>query len=284
MASSVKPHMSPTFPKRGKATDDESESDRQFVAALARGLQILACFDKGRVELGSAEIAALTGLPQPTVWRLCYTLVKCGYLVQTHNDKLRIGLGILRLGHSALWSANRRELVLQQMQQLAHQAECAVSLAIPDRNDMLIIERSTPQTMLILNLEIGSRLPIATTAMGWAYLAALPDGRRREAIRELRLTRNRELREDIESAVAQYRQRGYVSNPSRFHPEVNAIAVPIVVPESGQILAINCGGPASVADMDRLERGVAPRLVALADSVAQALNSSDFTALKAVRT
>lgn len=270
----VKPSM--PSPSRKRAGNESLETDRQFVTALARGLQILACFDSGHMELGTAELAALTNLPQPTVWRLCYTLIKCGYLVQnTSNEKLRVGLGILRLGHSALWSVNRRELVLQQMQQLAHEAECAISLAVPKRNDMLIIERCTPQTMLILNLDVGSRLPIATTAMGWAYLAALTDDKRAPVIKTLRLPRNQHLREDIDAAVAQYRKCGYVSNASRFHPNINAIAVPIVTPGSDQVLAINCGGPASVVRMDRLEREIAPPLIALAAAAAQAISGSD---------
>lgn len=50
------------------------EEDRQFVASLAKGLEVLRCFTPARPELGTSEIARLTGMPQPTVWRLCYTL------------------------------------------------------------------------------------------------------------------------------------------------------------------------------------------------------------------
>jgi DNA-binding IclR family transcriptional regulator len=60
---------------------DIEGADRQYVTALARGLEILRCFSALKPELGTTEIAQLTGLPQPTVWRLCHTLIKCGYLV-----------------------------------------------------------------------------------------------------------------------------------------------------------------------------------------------------------
>ena len=74
-------------------------ADRQYVTALARGLEILRCFGARKPELGTTEIAQLTGLPQPTVWRLCHTLIKCGYLAPSPGkDKLRIGAGVLSLG------------------------------------------------------------------------------------------------------------------------------------------------------------------------------------------
>ena len=262
----------------GKApVEDSAEVDRQFVSALARGLDILCCFDAAHPELGSAEIAEMTGLPQPTVWRLCYTLVKCGYLVQSaRNERFRIGLGVLGLGHSTVWSANRRDLVLQEMQQVAHMSDCAVSLAIPDKGDMLIIERCTPQSMLIVNLQVGSRLPMATSAMGWAYLAALPEERRQALIKALGLSRNQAAKKDIDDAVSLFRKKGYVTNAARFHPEINAIAVPVAMPDSAQFLAINCGGPASVATIRMLEKDIAPRLVALAHSIGRALNAADF--------
>ena len=56
---------------RPAASDTAASPDaRAQVTALARGLQILQCFTTSRKQLGSAEIARLTGLPQPTAWRL----------------------------------------------------------------------------------------------------------------------------------------------------------------------------------------------------------------------
>ena len=48
--------------------------DRQFVTALARGLEILRCFQAGDPALGNQDIAERTGLPKPTVSRLTHTL------------------------------------------------------------------------------------------------------------------------------------------------------------------------------------------------------------------
>ncbi len=57
-----------------------SGKDRQFVTALARGLDILRAFHAGEGMLGNQEIAHRTGLPKPTVARLTHTLTELGYL------------------------------------------------------------------------------------------------------------------------------------------------------------------------------------------------------------
>ena len=54
--------------------------DRQFVTALARGLDILRAFTPRHPVLGNNEIAQRAHLPKPTVTRLTYTLTQLGYL------------------------------------------------------------------------------------------------------------------------------------------------------------------------------------------------------------
>ena len=44
--------------------------ERQFVLALARGLEILRSFEPGDRLLGNQDISRRTGLPKPTVSRL----------------------------------------------------------------------------------------------------------------------------------------------------------------------------------------------------------------------
>src|SRR5215813_1294806 len=55
-------------------TEGLPSKDRQFVTALARGLDILRAFHAGEGMLGNQEIAHRTGLPKPTVARLTHTL------------------------------------------------------------------------------------------------------------------------------------------------------------------------------------------------------------------
>ena len=77
--------------------------DRQFVTALARGLEILRCFNPGERYLGVTELARRTGLPKPTVSRLAGTLTKLGYLsFSGHYGQYQLAPGVLSLGYAAM--------------------------------------------------------------------------------------------------------------------------------------------------------------------------------------
>src|ERR1700745_3177605 len=58
----------------------KTATDRSFVVALSRGLDVLRAFHPNDGLLGNQELAARTKLPKPTVSRLTYTLTKLGYL------------------------------------------------------------------------------------------------------------------------------------------------------------------------------------------------------------
>ena len=90
---------------------DEPPDDRQFVTALARGLDILRCFTVGDRALSNGDIAKRTGLPKSTVSRLTYTLTQLGYLHPAQGNGYRIGPSVLSLGYvaaSSLRSASRK--------------------------------------------------------------------------------------------------------------------------------------------------------------------------------
>src|ERR1700761_9381206 len=63
-----------------KRSAKKGATDRSFVVALSRGLDVLRAFQPHDGLLGNQEIAARTNLPKPTVSRLTYTLTKLGYL------------------------------------------------------------------------------------------------------------------------------------------------------------------------------------------------------------
>ena len=65
-------------PRKEKPEDDEQ--DRDFVVALARGLELLRAFRCEGEALGNRDLAERAALSKSTVSRLTYTLHKLGYL------------------------------------------------------------------------------------------------------------------------------------------------------------------------------------------------------------
>lgn len=258
----------------GRARARKPATDRQFVTAVGRGLAVLRCFDAQHVQLGTTEIAQMTRMPQPTVWRLCYTLQQLGYLVQSPDnpDELRIGMAVLGLGQSSLRSPEISEMALPEMTRIAKLSGAAVSLAVHDQNDMLIIQRAQGDGPLLMNLTIGSRLPLATSSAGCAYIAALPADEKDETMTRLQPLHAGKwsgLRAAIESASAGYLSHGFVLNEGVYHPNVNAVAAAAVDRSGMPQYVVNCGGPDLKPKMLRNEIG--PAVAGLARKITLAL-------------
>lgn len=266
--------MQQVVPSPGSA----DAKDRQFVTALARGVEVLRCFTPARPELGTTEIAEMIGLPQSTVWRLCHTLQRLGLLVQGRDpQRLRPGYGVLALGVATLVKGNVAEAAEPGMKEIANRFGVAVSLAARDRDAMVIVARAEAPTILRLALSVGSTLPIATSALGWAWLAGLGAAERRQAIARLRRAAGTAWPAhgaDIEAALACHARDGFVFNLRRFHPDVNAIGVPVVAPDGRRVMALNCGGAVSVATPEKLAGPIADALKDLAARLAPALDGA----------
>ncbi len=252
--------------------------DRQFVTALARGLQILGCFTVSQPELSGSEIAKLTGLPQPTVWRLCHTMLELGTLVAVAGDKMRPGMGALRLGYSAVAGLSITELAYPHMQELATQFGAACGLATRDKLDMVFVERREGRNQLLLNLRVGSAVPIASSALGWAYLAGLKSTERTEVIKEIR-TDNPELwnqvKREFNKALAEYSSSGYIMNAGAFHKAYNTVAVPIVRQDGSIPYVLNCGSAVATVSERVFRKSVAPKLMDLAQMLESILRERD---------
>jgi DNA-binding IclR family transcriptional regulator len=268
--------------KPGSKTAVEAESeiaqekDRQFVTALARGLDVLRCFTRATPALGTADIARLTGLAQPTVWRLCYTLIQEGYLVQTdRGGKLRPGISVLGLGQSAIASMPIAELARADMQALASRYQCAVSLGMRDRHYMVYMQRMQGSQIILRDLEVGSRVPLSSSATGWAYLAGLPEDEREKLFKELEEIDKKNwptLLPKIKQSIAQYKRTGFIINKGSLHEQINAVAVPVVSSDGNVLLSLSAGGISLVFNDETLVK-VGNELKRLATRFASALDT-----------
>jgi len=249
--------------------------DRQFVTALARGLELLRAFVPNEGPLGNQEIAHRTGLPKPTVSRLAHTLTRLGYLNYLERlEKYQLGTAVLSLGYAVLANLGIRMIARPFMQELADYAGASVSLGSRDRLNMVYIEHCRPDTPITLRLDLGSRIPLATTAMGRALLAALPEDERgylMEHVAEAEPRHWPRIKAGIEQAVEDYRTRGFTLSAGDWQRDVHAVGVALKPPDGSPILALNCGGPAFLYDRKRLVNDFGPRLVNLVRNVEAAI-------------
>jgi DNA-binding IclR family transcriptional regulator len=253
---------------RGRANGG---SDRKFVSALARGLEVLRAFTPTEGLLGNGELVARTGLPKPTVTRLTYTLTKLGYLTYVERlGKYQLAPAALALGYSALANMRIRQIARGPMQKLADYADASVALGTRDRLDLIYVEHCRSKQGMMLRLGLGSRIPIATTAMGRALIAGLPETERDWLLGYLRRDAGKgwpKLRVGIERAIEDVATRGFTLALGEWERDINAVGVPLLAPDGSGAFAFNCGAPSFHFTRDRLERDIGPRLVNLVRNV-----------------
>jgi DNA-binding IclR family transcriptional regulator len=242
--------------------------DRHFVGALARGLEVLACFRKGETLLGNQDIAARCKLPKSTVSRLTYTLTKLGYLHYVESvAKYRLGTAVLALGTSMLARLDVRNVAKPQMEELAIFAKASVGLGARDRLSMVYVECVRGATTISLTVDVGSRISVSTSAMGRAFLAACTPEEREPILEEIRSLDNvnwPKTRGAIEEAIEDHRTLGCTRSFGDWHETVNAIAVGFRPGGGLPPMAVNCGAPAMVAKPEWFLESVRPSLISLA--------------------
>lgn len=259
-------------------TDQDHPSDRKFVSALARGLEVLRCFRPGEVALSNNEISERTGLPKPTVTRLTHTLRKLGYLIYSEaSGKYHLGAGVLSLGYGVLSGMEMRARAASYMDDLCAGPNPHVTIALAERHRLSAVYvdvRRSNQTVA-LTMNIGARLPLGQSAIGRAIFAAMPADERKHMLNLLEQEEPQRIdqtRAAVEQAVEQIAEQGYCTSFGEWRPEVNGIAAPIVSPDGSRIFAINVGGPSFLVTPDDLIKEYGARLAAVARSLSLSRN------------
>jgi len=249
--------------------------DRQFVTALARGLELLRCFGPGDRWLGNQELARRTGLPKPTVSRLAHTLTRLGYLRHSRaQEQYALGTAVLSLGYSLLAQLDVRRVARPLMQALAEQAGVSVNLGVRDRRGMVYLDTYRSASTFTVQLEAGSRIPMAVTSMGRAYLCGVPEPERQALLAQLREEDGAgwpEAKRGIDRALRDYRRHGLCFSLGDWRKEIHAVAAPLPPGEDGEVLVFSASGAAFQVGREKLEREIGPRLKNLVDNVSSAL-------------
>src|SRR5438552_1902418 len=130
------------------------------------------------------------------------------------------------------WSTEARRGV-GAAQASGHDRKFVVALALGsrDRLNLIYIEHCRSSASLMLRLDLGARIPIATTAMGRALLAATPEKERvwlMDHIARREGERWPKVRAGIEQAIKDFTAQGFAISVGDWQPDVRAVGVPLV--------------------------------------------------------
>lgn len=252
----------------------EEEKDRNFVTALARGLDVLRCFRPNETELTNNDISERTGLPKPTVSRLTHTLCKLDYLIaDARTGTYRLSAGVLQLGYGVLSGMEIGDRAADAMRELQNGPNSFITCAMAERHRLdavyIAVQRSREEISLIMR--VGSRLPLFFSAIGRAILVGMNEADR-NAVIEYANTQDpdgHDIRmKGLEHALQEYESLGFCTGYGDWRADVNGIAVPVFSLNGDRVYGLNVGGPSFHVKRKQLETHYADLLI----KAAQALN------------
>lgn len=242
----------------------------EAVVSLRRGLEILRTFQSDDGLLSRHEIAQRTGLPNTTTTRLIHTLVTLGYLsrVGLHGG-YRPGPSVLALGHALIEALPFRRIARPLMQRFALDFNVWVTLGAAEGDNILVLEHVASARAPDLQIRPGSLLPIASTALGRAYLWAMVSESRADA-RETRRHGNaieERLAPGLRAAIRELDQYGFCTTSGRWRREILEVGTPIVVGNGHPVLALACGSMNLTTNARVLAEKFGPALLSVATDI-----------------
>ena len=244
--------------------------DRKFIWSIARTMQLLQAFRPEEGALGNGDLSERTGIAKATVSRITYTLTELGYLERTRNRQYLPTSNLLSLSHSVLGSFRIRQLAQRKMQEIANLAGGTVGISWPDKYTMIYIAASIATTSDDLMPEIGTRMSMAKSAAGRAYLSTLDDDALRVLFDRWAVFYGAEwpeLEDRVRAAIADVQDKGFCIVEGEWRKNVRGVATPVFDRDHDTWLALNCGGPAFDLDRARIEADIGPRMVHFAQSL-----------------
>jgi DNA-binding IclR family transcriptional regulator len=151
---------------------NKPSSSIQVIDRSARLMEAIAsCDGPASLKILSAE----TELHPSTAFRILGSLIEVGFVERDSAGHYFIGRKISHLANSVRRGADLRLEAIGVMEQLRDEISETINLTVREGDEVIYIERATPNRMMRVEQVIGSRAPLHVTAVGKLMLAELGD-------------------------------------------------------------------------------------------------------------
>lgn len=244
------------------------------VQSIGRAFELLECLADAGGELGLSELAAVTGLPLPTIHRIIRTLVAGGYVRQEATRRYALGPRLIRLGDTAgrMFGTRARPFLASLVDATGETA----NLAMLDGDEIVYVAQVPSRHSMRMFTEVGRRVLPHCTAVGKVLLAQLPPERVRALLARTGMPRHTEHTiTDPEVFLAQLpgiARQGWALDDGEQEPGVRCLAA--AVPHGTALAAVSVSGPAARVTEEARGR-IVPALTVVAARLADAMRAGD---------
>jgi IclR family acetate operon transcriptional repressor len=246
------------------------------VQTVQRALQLLEVIADNGEALNVTALAALSGLPLPTVHRLLRSMVSLGYVRQLPSRKYGLGTRLIGLGNSA---RNSFGVVAESiLRRVVESTGETANLAMFEDDMVVYIAQVPSKHSMRMFTEIGRHVLPHATGVGKAMLSQMSDAAVTQIVRRTGLPAQTDktlininsLLGDLEVV----RERGWAEDNGEQEIGVRCVAVP--VPNVSTPIALSVSGPEARMTAEAIKQFV-PQLQAAAEQL-----SIEFSARESI--
>jgi IclR family pca regulon transcriptional regulator len=245
-------------------------SKRDFVEALARGLDVICAFGPTAMEMSVSDVAARTGLARPTARRLLLTLEDLGY-VRSQDGVYSLTVKTLELGTAHIAALGLWDIARPHMVGLVDQTRESSSMSQLEGSDIVYVARVPVPKIIALAVSIGTRFPAVATSMGRVLLADLSEDALAEVMETASVSgiipRVTPSMSELSDSLAQIRAQGWAISDEQLSVGIRSIAAPVRDASGATIAALNVTTHAAETSVEHLLSAHLPRLLTTAADI-----------------
>lgn len=233
-----------------------SDSETSSIPTSLRMLAVIEEVARAGLPITPTTANTHLGLPKPTIHRLFATLEQEGFLQRDIDGRSYAPGSRLRSLSAGVLSSLRIRAARQTiLRKLSVEIGETCNIAIPDRDEMIYLERVETEWPLRIQLPQGTRVPFHCTASGKMYLSSLEQRQLRgyidAAVLEKRTPNTITDPEKLISEVAQVREQGYALDREEFMQNMIALAVAIRDPNNRLMATVSFHAPTQRFDPEK---------------------------------
>jgi DNA-binding IclR family transcriptional regulator len=145
---------------------------RSRIQVIDRAASLLEAIARYPDAVSLKVLTAETGLHASTTHRILSSLAQNGLVERDRTGHYRLGVRLLALGARMHGNIDLRAVALPVMQALRDRLGESVNLTIREGDEVVYVEKATPQRMMHVQQLVGSRAPLHVTAVGKLMLGA----------------------------------------------------------------------------------------------------------------